>query len=106
MEGKFNHDDNPLTIEQARSALSLKFEIINVYNKDDTYDKEIEKDLVTIQFKGRCNNCGKYGHKKQDYRGNGNNNKRKDNTGNKGSFNGTCNYCNKFGHKQSDCYRK
>ena len=86
--------------------MKLKFERLNVSNQDDTYDKEIEKALVTSQFEERCNNCGKYGHKKQDCKGNGNNDKSKDNTGKNGHFNGTYNYCNKFRHKQADCYRK
>ena len=106
MEGKINQYDNPLTLEQVCSTLILKFERLNLSNEDDIYDKEIDKALVTIQFKVRCNNCVKYGHKKQDFRGNGNNDKRKNNTGNKGSFNGTCNYCNKCGYKQVDCYKK
>ena len=82
------------------------FEIINVYNEDDTYDKEIYKALVKSQFKGRCNNCGEYGHKEQYFRSNEMNDNINDNTGNKGRFNGTCNYCNEFGHKQADCYKK
>ena len=77
MEGNINQYDNPLTLEQVCSTLILKFERLNVSNEDDIYDEEIEKALVTIQFKERCNNCGKYGHKKQDCRGHGNNNKRK-----------------------------
>ena len=80
--------------------MSLKFEIINVSNEDDTDDKEIEKALVTSQFKGRCSKCGKCGHKRQDYRSNGNK-KSNENTGNKGCLNGTCNYCNIFGPKQA-----
>ena len=65
MEGKINQDDNLLTLEHVCSKFSLKFEILNVSNEYDTYDEEIDKALVTIQFKGLCNNCGKYGHKKQ-----------------------------------------
>ena len=66
--------------------MKLKFERLNVSNQDDTYDKEIEKALVTSQFKRRFNNCRKCGHKKQDCRINGNNEKSNDNTGNKGHF--------------------
>ena len=51
--------------------------------------KKTKKALVTSQFKGRCNNCGKYRHNKQYCRGNVNNNKSKENTGNKGRLNGT-----------------
>ena len=32
MEGKINQDDNPLTLEQVRSTLRIKFERLNVYN--------------------------------------------------------------------------
>ena len=65
MEGNINQDDNPLMLEQVRSTLSLNLERLSISNEDDTYDKEIEKALVKIQFKGRFNNCRKYGHKKQ-----------------------------------------
>ena len=96
MEGNINQDDNPLMLEHVCSTFSLKFERLNVSNEYDTDDKEIDKALVTSQFKGRCNNCGNFGHKKQYCIINGNNDKSNDNTGNKVSFNGTCNYCNKF----------
>ena len=39
MEGKINQDNKPLTLEQVRSTLSLKFERLNVSNEDDTYDE-------------------------------------------------------------------
>merc|ERR1712224_562411 len=53
-------------------------------------------------FKGRCNLCGKFGHKavdcptkhKKDNGGNG---------GDKGRFNGKCLYCGKWGHMKQDC---
>ena len=106
MEEKINQDDNPIPLEKDSSTLSLKFTRLNVSNEDNTDYKEIGKDLVTSKLKGRWNNCGKYGHKKQDCRVNGDNDKRKDNKGNKSRFYGTCNYCNKFGHKQEDFYEK
>ena len=105
-EGNMNQDDDPLTLEQFCSTLSLTFERINVSNKDYTDNEEIEKALVTSQFKGHCNNCKKYGHKKHNNRRNGNNDRSNDKSSNKGRFNGTFNYCNKFGHKQADCYKK
>ena len=99
-------DDNLLTLEQVCSTQRFKLERLNVSNEDDKYNEEIEKVLVTTQFKGHCNNCVKYGHNKQDCRRNGNNDKSNENTGNKGRFNRTCNYCNKFGHKQAYLYKK
>ena len=106
IKGKINQDNNPLMLEQVRSTLRLKFKRIDVSNEDDTDDEEIQKALVISQFKGRCNNCGKYGYKKQYCRRNGNNDKSNENTGNKGRFNGTCNYCNNFGHEQAYCFNK
>ena len=41
IKGKINQDNNPLMLEQVRSTLRLKFEIIDVSNEDDAYDKEI-----------------------------------------------------------------
>ena len=73
MEGNINQDDKLLELEQVQSTLSLKFERLNVYNKDNTDDEEIEKTSVTSKFKGCCNNYGKYGHNKKYFRGNGNN---------------------------------
>ena len=39
MEGNINQDDKPLTLDQVCSALSLKFERLNVSNEDDTDDE-------------------------------------------------------------------
>ena len=50
-------------------------------------------------FKGRCYNCGDFGHKKEDcpkLNNQMNNNK-------SGRFNGTCFYCGKRGHIKSKC---
>ena len=41
IKGKINQDNNPLMLEQVRSTLRLKFEIIDVSNEDDTDDEEI-----------------------------------------------------------------
>ena len=50
-------------------------------------------------FKGRCYNCGEFGHKKVDcpkLRSQTNNDR-------SGRFNGTCFYCGKRGHRKSEC---
>ena len=44
--------------------MNFKFEIFNLFNEDNIYDKEIEKALVTSQFKGNFNNCGNMGIRK------------------------------------------
>ena len=60
-EENINKYDNLLISEQVCSTLSLKFERLNASNEDDKDDKETEKALLTIQFKGSCNNCGNVG---------------------------------------------
>ena len=59
--------------------------------------------MFTGGFKGKCNKCGKWGHKAKDCHSNGNNN----NGNNNGKrFTGKCNYCNKVGHKEAACWKK
>ena len=57
------------------------------------------------KFNGKCNFCGKKGHKEKDCwkkngggpRGNGFNSRK---------FKGKCNHCGKVGHKEADCWEK
>ena len=85
-----------------------------------------EKAFFTRKFKGRCDLCGKWGHKKancwenpnNDNKRNNNNNNRNNNNNNNGynngndrnnnrrRFNGKCNYCGIIGHKEADCRKK
>jgi hypothetical protein len=68
--------------------------------------------LNAVQFKGRCHNCGKYGHKGANCRNktyNGSNGNHKGGTktnGKSGGFKGNCNHGKKYGHKVVDCYTK
>jgi hypothetical protein len=63
-----------------------------------------------MQFKVRCHNCGKYGHKgancpnKKDSSNGGQKGGTKSNG--KGGFKGNCNHCKKYGHKEADCFMK
>jgi len=54
------------------------------------------------KFKGKCNKCGKQGHKARDcYAG------KNDEDGKSGKkFSGKCYNCNKFGHRSSECPKK
>ena len=73
------------------------------------YGNGSETALFAGGFKGRCHNCGKYGHKSVDC------NDKKDNSGGdskKGTsngngsgsgFKGKCFKCNEYGHKACDC---
>ena len=99
----------------------MKAELKAMYNRMNTIEK-IEDDTALQanqgswkgkkQFKGRCRNCGIYGHKGTDcrHRHNMSNEDKNMSTGfqNKNQtrkFNGTCHYCGKYGHRKSECYQ-
>ena len=105
-----------LTIDDVRESLNLRFEKMkrSGKNEDDDSDDEDEgkneRALFAKQFKGKCRECGKYGHKAADCRSKGKTNNSNGsnggNNGNKQRFNGKCNYCHKFGHKKIDCFKR
>ena len=70
----------PLTLEERRDALSLKFTKWKLrtekngdrqFEKDDEDEEKDETALIAGNFKrpfeGRCNKCGKFGHKAANY---------------------------------------
>jgi hypothetical protein len=77
-------DPNKLTIENIRDKLNNRFERIT----KNELAKEEEHALASFskQYKGRCSNCGEYGHKSGDCRGNR-----------------TCFYCGEKGHIRPNC---
>ena len=99
LEEKLKNTSTPLSMETVREKLNSRFERIT----KNAEAKEEEKALAAFkkQYKGRCSNCGEYGHKsancsdKDKFSGSGNN------TGYR--FNGECHYCHKKGHKKEDC---
>jgi len=96
-------DPNTLTIENIREKLNNRYErILGKIEAEE--EKEEEKALVGYykrQYKGRCSNCGEYGHKGADCP----ERDRDDNTtrNNTSRFTGTCYYCGKIGHQKSAC---
>jgi hypothetical protein len=63
MKKRINDKINPLTVDEIRADLNLRFERLNE-KKDDT-DNEDKQDVALFggQFKGKCRNCGMMGHK-------------------------------------------
>jgi hypothetical protein len=102
LKDRIGSKDNPLDIEDMREALSLTFERMNDGANNDSDEEETA--LAAGQFKGRCNACGKYGHKSADCRSKGKSGQ--GNSSTSGGFKGDCNYCKKTGHKEVDCYKK
>lgn len=105
---------NPLTVEELREELNLRYERIGSNKNDD--DDEEHALYAGNKYKGKCNHCGKQGHKsdscwekdpsKRPANRNGRSSGR--NNSNKGTtrFAGKCNYCQIPGHKEIDCRKK
>ena len=118
LERRLGHATDPLTIEQLRVELSLVFERMQSKNKYKNRRNDEETALFAGGFKGKCNNCGKYGHRARDCRdrdkkNNNNNNRNNRNDrklqgreNDKKPFNGKCHYCKKEGHMAKDCFKK
>ena len=104
LEDRLGSATDPLTIEEVRSALNLKYQRLtkgkssaNNSGSDDGH----ETALFAGGFKGKCNNCGEWGHKGyQCPKKSGNN----ENGGNK--FSGKCHYCKKIGLRAYECRKK
>jgi hypothetical protein len=119
LEDKIGDDQNVLMIEDLRDELNLRFERMNAKDDSDSNDKDEEEKALFGggQFKGRCNNCGKYGHKSANCRSGSKGQKKtgsgkyngtyKGDTssfrGNHAKIKGNCWNCNKPGHRSADC---
>jgi Zinc knuckle len=64
MEKCIGNKENPLTIDELKEDLNLRYERLSSKSestRNDDYGEE--KALFVTQFKGKCQNCGKLGHK-------------------------------------------
>ena len=105
MERKLDDLVDPLTLRNLKNELMLKYKRIKK-NKgvgEDSEDEEEGHDTALVgytkNFKGRCYNCGDFGHKKEDCP----KLKNQASSNRPGRFNGTCFYCGKRGHIKSEC---
>jgi gag-polypeptide of LTR copia-type len=73
MERWVGDKEKSLTVEEIRTELSLRFERLNMASTNNN-DKEVMEDqaLFSGQFKGKCKNCGQFGHKSYQYKNRGN----------------------------------
>jgi len=109
MEDRLGSTSNPLTIQDLRDELNLKFMRMKKSEQDQN-GEEADKALSTMgkKSKTKCRHCGKFGHKSTscwDVVGKPENKETTDRTGTKTGtkFNGNCFYCKKPGHRQVDC---
>lgn len=93
---------DPLTVKELREELKLKHQKMNGGKcGSSSGDQEEEVGFFAGGFKGKCNNCGKQGHKMKDCRspGGGAHSGNK----NKANVNVECHHCHEKGHHKSDC---
>ena len=111
MEKRVGAADNPLTIEDMRDDLELRYERLNTNDDDSEDDGEGEEQALCASsgFKGKCHKCGKQGQKaadcwtKKNSQKGGNTSKKRFN---KCSHKITCYACGETGHKAKDCPNK
>jgi len=66
LEERFSSTTNPLTIGDMRNKLNLKYARLKCQSE---VQLEADQALAAFkQFKGKCTNCGKFGHKSADCR--------------------------------------
>ena len=70
MESKLDDLVDPLTLRNLKNELLLKYNRIkkNEGMKEESEKEEADKDTALVgytkNFKGKCYNCGEFGHKK------------------------------------------
>jgi hypothetical protein len=63
IERRFGDVEHPLPVSLIREELSLRFEKLNKNSNKDNCDNSEEMAFYGGQFRVKCRNCGKIGHK-------------------------------------------
>jgi gag-polypeptide of LTR copia-type/Zinc knuckle len=93
LEKQIGNKVNPLSIEELKEELNLRFERLSTSQNDNLGE---ENALFTSQFKGKCRNCGKLGHKAAQCKSKQVKDEKSD---------VMCNYCKKSGHVKANCFK-
>ena len=110
LEDRLNDDIDPLTIEEIRTELNLKFSRMNPKKNVETEAEESDETaLFGGGFSGTCHGCGERGHKKPDCPKSNSRNKNSS-FGARRDFKGKskkkCAHCGKLGHTDDKCWHK
>jgi hypothetical protein len=97
LEKRIGNKMNPLAIDEFKEELNLRFERLSSKKKSIKNDESgEEKALFTAQFKGKCCNCGKLGHKAAQC---------KFKQAIEENCEMICNYCKEPGHVKANCFK-
>jgi Zinc knuckle len=66
MEKRLNDKMNPLTVDEIRYDLNLRFETLNQKTNDNENGNNQEVAFFGGQFKRKCRNCDEIGHKARE----------------------------------------
>jgi len=108
LEERFGSTTNPLTIQDMQNELNLKFARLKCQSEEQS---ETDQALAAFRrFKGKCSNCGKYGHKSSECRSKTTTTKSENGEGGKAKKGKTtdkshikCFNCGEMGHYKSKC---
>ena len=106
LEDKLGDDIDPLTIDELRTELSLRYQRLTLKKIVDEDNDEEDTALFGGGFKGTCQGCGKIGHRRADCPENKNGNRNGGRSNFKGRSNKKCAHCGKPGHKSENCWVK
>jgi hypothetical protein len=96
LEKRIGSKDNPLTFDELKGELSPRYERLLMKTETTKInDLDEKKALVVTQFKGKCRNRGKIGHKEAKC-------KSKQMTEERNEV--ICNYCKYPSHVKSNCF--
>ena len=95
-----------VTIDDLKDRLSLEYGREQKWKKEEDdeeeSDEDNEKTFFSSQFKGRCNYCGKHGHKVSQCRQKMRDMESKNtNNQNNGNSKRICSHCGKYGHNEN-----
>ena len=120
MERRIGDKEKPLTIDEIRDELNLRFERLSMKSASNNESDVLEEQaLFSGRFKGVCRNCGMIGHKSVNCNKRRSTNNRFSQENNNNNFSGNnsgsndrntlstvyCTYCNKTGHMKKNCFK-
>jgi len=100
LEKRIVNKINPLEINEIQKELNLRFERLNEREYNRNSDGADDQALFMFQFKGKCCNCGKLGHKEIQCTLRREQERKRDD-----GVPITCNYCKKPDHTNANCFQ-